>query len=168
MYVAIVVFAGIITSSTYAQDVIGEEDAEHIVIFNDDNNPSLMFDRMLADRVLWHGPGDGAFLPNARLHRRLGFLADDTLREMEKDARDLARKARREEDGDKATLETELDQKLSEIFDYKNGRRREAIETTEKRLDEMRERLSKRESSRIGIIEQRRQELLGEESYLEW
>ena len=96
------------------------------------------------------------------------FLNDHALREMERDARSLSRKARLADDDEEAELKVELDQKLSEIFDYKNGKRLDAIETAEKRLDEMRARQSKRESSRADIIEQRKQELLGEESHLEW
>jgi len=171
-------------------------DGERIVIVNGDTvetgemgNLSKMllrhrpmFDRLLTDRVVWHEPGDDALVwlggdfeelglfdrPHARVGRHMRFHNDHTLRKMERDASNLARKARLADDDEEAELKVELDQKLSEIFDYKNGKRLEAIETAEKRLDEMRARQSKRESSRTEIIEQRKQELLGEESYLEW
>jgi len=171
-------------------------DGERIVIVNGDtvetsglgnysrmpDHPGRMFDRLLANRGLWHEQGDGPLTwfggdfdefrlldrPHSRVQRHVRFLDDDTLRKMEKDAKNFARRARLADDDEKAGLKVELDQKLSEIFDYKNGRRLEAIETAGKRLDEMRERQSKRELSRADIIEQRRQELLGEESHLEW
>ena len=171
-------------------------DGERIVIVNGDtvetgemmgfaktfDNFGRMFKRMQRDRMIWRDPSEHGFAffsdnsddldllgrPHFRMHRQLDFLTDDTLREMERDARKLARKARTAEDVEEAQFEEDLNQKLSQIFDYKNGKRLDAIEATERQLDEMRERQGKRESSRDEIIEQRKQELLGEESYLEW
>lgn len=171
-------------------------DGERIVIVNGDTvetggmgdhsrmftHTRSMFDRLLADRVLWHKQGDDLLAwfggdldesqlldrPHARVLRNLRLFNDSTLREMESEAKELAQRARLADHGEKAELRVELDEKLSEIFDYKNGKRLEAIGTAEKRLDEMRERQSKRESSRADIIDLRKQELLGEESHLEW
>ncbi|HEY5564605.1 MAG TPA: hypothetical protein VIL33_03375, partial [Rhodothermia bacterium] len=105
-------------------------------------------------------------------HRKFGehfgFRQDSALREMEREARSIARKARNASDTDRASLESELDRKLNEIFDYKLRRRQEAIEKAEERVSKLRERQSERESARDQIIENRKDELLGRDRYLEW
>lgn len=93
---------------------------------------------------------------------------DPELRRMEREARDIARKARSADPDEKATLESELNRKLNEIFDYKLERQEESIRKAEDRLSKLKERRSKRESARDEIIRNRRDELLGRDQYLEW
>jgi hypothetical protein len=100
--------------------------------------------------------------------RRFDFNNDATLRKMEKKARHLAREARDAEGDERAALESKLDELLSEIFDYKNDRRQRSIQSKEDQLAELRSQLKKREEARGDIIADRKQELLGEGSYLEW
>ena len=110
--------------------------------------------------------------PEGDFHRKLGehfgFRQDPALRELEREARSIARKARNASDTDRASLESELDRKLNEIFDYKLRRRQQAIEKAEERVSKLRERQSERESARDQIIENRKDELLGRDRYLEW
>jgi hypothetical protein len=114
------------------------------------------------DRDPMHGP------PNPHRFRMFSVDRDETLQNMEKRARALARDVRRADRDERADLEAELDKKLAEIFDYKSDRRRRQLEDAEQDLTEMKTRLNKRMEARDKIIEHRKQELLGEESYLEW
>lgn len=100
--------------------------------------------------------------------RGLHSFADPKLRELEGESRSLARKARRAKGAEKVELEQQLDRKLNEIFDYKLERREKALEKSERRLSGMKERLAKRKSARDEIIQNRKDELLGTEQYLEW
>ena len=105
-----------------------------------------------------------------RMRRRIlsGDKPDKALMRMERDAHDLARRARQAEGDDLEDIEGQLDRKLADIFDYKNAKQKKAVERAEERLAEMRERQEKRASARDQIIEQRKQRLLGHENYMDW
>ena len=93
---------------------------------------------------------------------------DKKLRTMERESRDLARKARAADGNERAELEKQLEDRLNEIFDYKLEHQKRALEKIEKRAARMRDQQAERESARDQIIEDRRNELLGESRYLEW
>jgi hypothetical protein len=93
---------------------------------------------------------------------------DEEVRKLERKSRDLARDVRKAEGADKEQLEQELDDVLKEIFDRKQELRKERIEKLEERLEKSRQRYETRMSERERIIENRKNELLGEPDYLEW
>lgn len=88
--------------------------------------------------------------------------------EMERESRELARKARRAEGAERSELEAQLRDKLEEIFEVKLELRRERIDALEEKLRSEREKLRAREEARERLIERRRSELLGEDDALEW
>jgi hypothetical protein len=117
----------------------------------------------------WIGLLEDGTLPRVRdFDFDFTFATDEILMKMERRARELAQKAERAEGSERAALEDELEKKLGEIFDYKSDRRRRTIESTEKKLSDMQERFQRRESARDEIIDRRKEELLGEESHMEW
>lgn len=146
------------------------------VVFSTQCDDEAECEDIFRDHPGFHGFafGDGDFAIDfddfhfGRGLSRMELLGDKTLSKLESDARELARDIRRADDDERGELEGKLDEKLSQIFDYKNDKRRRAIEANERRLTEMRDRLEKRESARDDIINQRKDELLGTRSYLDW
>lgn len=88
--------------------------------------------------------------------------------DLEHEARQLARDARRAEGAERQRLERELRTKLETIFDRKMTLRRERTEALERELQEERENLQARQSARQDMIERRMRELLGKDDALEW
>jgi hypothetical protein len=151
------------------------EDGNRIVIVNGDTlkdkSTSFAHPRHFAFKF---GPGDHmkGHHPGVNFHRnfsgRLGSRLNPELRRMEREARSLARKIRESEGDEREQLETELDGKLDEIFTFKMQQQDKQIERAEKRVERLKERRAKRESAKDQIIEDRKEELLGRERYLEW
>lgn len=112
-----------------------------------------------------HGP---RFDFHANMLGPKGMRGDSVLRKLERESRRIAKKARSAEGSEKDDLEKELDQKLNEIFDYKLERQEKAIGRAEKHLSKLKERRSKRASAKDDIIQNRKDELLGNARYLEW
>ncbi|MFH1197960.1 MAG: hypothetical protein V1720_19820 [bacterium] len=69
---------------------------------------------------------------------------------------------------DKSKIKSELRQKLSELFDQKEAAKKAEVESLEKRLKELKEKLSQRSGNRDKIIDERLSEILGEKKYLNW
>ena len=88
--------------------------------------------------------------------------------ELERESRELARRAREAEGTGRSELEDELRQKLEEIFDAKMELRRERIERFEERLRAERESYQRRDDARESMIERRLRDLMGEDDALEW
>ena len=157
-------------------DTVDVEEMNSYAMLLDDYQP--MIERLHGGPLIWEGPGGRGYaffggnagIDRHRMHhpRRIDFGMDKELRKLERDARKLARNVRRADDDERAELESEFDRKLTEIFNYKGAKRQEAIDRAEDRLADMRERQQKRESAKAGIIDQRKRDLLGEQSYLEW
>lgn len=149
------------------------EDGERLVIVNGDT--------VRGDRTAI--PGAGAFAyrfgpgkfkgfshgPHHDFHREIRHhRMDPEVRKMEREARDLARRARTTEGAERAELERELDTKLNEIFDRKLEHQNESVKKAEERVERLKEQTAMRESARDDIIRNRKEELLGKERYLEW
>lgn len=109
---------------------------------------------------------------------RFHFMFDEPLREswnehrevaeMEREARDLARKVRRADAGEREALEAELREKLNEIFDRKLELRADTAERLRERSDEETANLERRREAREDIIDRRMRTLLGEDDLLDW
>ena len=69
---------------------------------------------------------------------------------------------------DKSKTKAELRQKLTELFDLREAEKKAEVESLEKRLKELKEKLAQRTGSRDKIIDERLAELLGEKKYLGW
>ena len=92
----------------------------------------------------------------------------DELRELENEIRKVAGEARRAEGAERTELEARLDQMLSEAFEMKQAEAEESARDLTERLDEMKQRQSERAAARREIIENRKRQLLGERSMLDW
>ncbi len=111
-----------------------------------------------------------------RFHTEIGDPLRESLREnrevaaLEREARDLARRARRAEaDSDeKAAIEAELRDKLNVIFDKKLELRENTVAKLRERSDEERAKLDRRREARQDMIERRMRSLLGEDDLLDW
>ncbi|WP_456427122.1 hypothetical protein [Rhodocaloribacter sp.] len=94
--------------------------------------------------------------------------ADAEVREMEREASRLARKARRADDDEREKLEAELQEKLEAIFERKMELREKRVEKLKEALEEARARLEERRKAREEIIQRRLRDLLGEDDLYEW
>lgn len=97
----------------------------------------------------------------------LHMEADGEVMKMEMKSRELAMKIR-DEEGDTAAMEAELDQLLSDIYAAK-------LESSLKHMDKMRSELEKleqkveeRNANKSDIIEKRKKELLGQADKFDW
>ncbi len=110
----------------------------------------------------------------APLREETDFLFAGRLREqaevagLEREARDLARDARRAEGAERQRLEQELRDRLGEIFDRKMELRRERVDRLEQELHDTRSSYDTRAAARGDMIDRRLRELLGEDDALEW
>ncbi len=86
---------------------------------------------------------------------------------MEMETQKLARKVREADGAEKAQLERELSEKLSEIFDRKQEMRQKKIEKLQKQIEKERAQLNERRGARDEIINRRRGQLLGDDKW-EW
>lgn len=68
----------------------------------------------------------------------------------------------------KAKLKSDLQNKLSRLFDMKEAQQKEEVQNLEKRLAELKEKLDVRQKNKSQIIERKMQDYLDEEDYLEW
>jgi hypothetical protein len=68
----------------------------------------------------------------------------------------------------KAKLKSDLQNKLSQLFDMKEAQQKEEVQNLEKRLAELKEKLDVRQKNKSQIIERKMQDYLDEEDYLEW
>lgn len=93
------------------------------------------------------------------------FGSSPEIMKKEQESRSLARRVRNAEGNERAELERELDALLSEIFEAKLESRRERITELQEKLDEQQSALQERLGRRAEIIERRKAELLGEDSY---
>lgn len=158
---ALATLMGVLAASpVFAQDTEWDDDEPSIHEF------VLNFDRQLRGLGEELEGLEGALTFN--FNQDFLWGDDAELRRLEREAKDLARKAREAEDADRASLETELDEKLNEIFEYKLQRQQESIAKAEERVEKLKERRSKRETARDEIIQNRKDELLGRDKYLEW
>jgi len=112
-------------------------------------------------------------IPFDRFEPLLGeaaFIARESAEviKLEREARELARKARRAEGAEREQLEQELRAKLMETLDAKLEARSERIERLEEHLQEERNILDARRNSREEIVSRRLRELLGEDDLLDW
>lgn len=115
------------------------------------------------DLFRWDGDGPG------RQRFFLRSLEDNVeIARMEREAWELARKARRAEGDEKTRLEQELRSKLDQIFDQKLQLQQQRLEELEGDMQEQRSNLEERRRSRDQIIQKRQRELLGEEDAYEW
>lgn len=87
---------------------------------------------------------------------------------MEREAHELALKARGATGAERTRLEQELKAQLDKIFEKKMDVRREHAERMERELNEVRAQLSAREKARAEMIDRRLKELLGAEDALKW
>lgn len=88
-------------------------------------------------------------------------------RKADRRSRELARKIRNE-DGDVAEYEAELDALLAKVFDEKQNGQQERIDEMREKLAELEERLAQRQTDRQEIIQKRKNELLGRSSRYDW
>lgn len=68
----------------------------------------------------------------------------------------------------KAKFKSDLQAKLSQLFDMKEAEQKEEVQNLEKRVAELKEKLDVRQKNKSQIIERKMQDYLGEEDYLEW
>lgn len=92
---------------------------------------------------------------------------DDGVRQLELEARSLARAVRGAEGDERARLNDELAEKLGEIFDHKQELRQEEIDRLQSQLDKVAGEREERERVREEIIRRRMDQLIGESRY-EW
>lgn len=88
--------------------------------------------------------------------------------ELERESRDLARRARRAEGAERNQLESELRMQLEEIFAKKLEHREQRIAELEEKLTDEREKLQRRRGARSEMIERRLRTLMGEDDILDW
>ena len=112
--------------------------------------------------VRWHG--------NYRVYgnRYASFFGNSEIMEQEREAVELARKARAAEGSERAELEEQLESLLEGIFDEKMQMRKESMARLEKELSEKKIQFETRQAARREVIERRKAELLGKEDVLEW
>lgn len=87
---------------------------------------------------------------------------------LERESRDLARRARRAEGAERNRLESELRTHLEEIFARKLELREQRIATLEEKLTDERDKLQRRRAARSEMIERRLRTLMGEDDILDW
>lgn len=88
--------------------------------------------------------------------------------EMEKEARELSRRARAAEGSERRQLEAELRTHLESLMQEKLAHEERVLERRRTRLEEESRRLQERRERRTDIIERRFRDLLGERDVLEW
>lgn len=151
---------------------IGFDDGENLIVVNGDTlrNWKMRFPHV--GPFAFDFKSDGDHRPHFKMRRHFqphhGWQGDPEIRRMEHEARTLARKARRAEGDEKAGLEKELDAKLNAIFDLKLEKQEKAIQRAEERVERLKERRKKRLEARDEIIQDRKEELVGRERYMEW
>ena len=124
--------------------------------------------------------GDGgsnpfAFGPNFMHLEGVMGASSETRREMmklERRSMELAARIRHDEGGERAELESELDDVLESLFDLRGRARAERADRMEEQAEELRqeaqelrESLNERNRDRSNIIEERKRELLGERGH---
>ncbi len=128
--------------------------------------------RFMADFEPPHIPPMEPLLDHLRAEIRGGMetLLEEhrTVANLERKARELARRIRRADQAERPELEAELRAALGEIFDKKMELRRERIEQLAERLEEERAEIDERAQARDRLIERRFELLLGESDELEW
>jgi Rad3-related DNA helicase len=90
------------------------------------------------------------------------------IRQLEERSQVLGRNYREAGDADKAKIETELEQILSELFDLREENRQAEVKRLEERLQELKESLEVRRKNKEKIIERRLAQLTGKSRYLDW
>ena len=124
-------------------------------------NIEVMADR-LAERVV-----DIESAPHLSLYSFGTSSMSEEGREADRRSRELARKIR-QEDGDVAELEAELDEVLARVFDEKQNAQQERVDEMRQKLAELEERLAQRQNDRQEIIAKRKNELMGRSSRYDW
>ncbi|MDZ7721845.1 MAG: hypothetical protein U5R06_03205 [candidate division KSB1 bacterium] len=72
------------------------------------------------------------------------------------------------DDAEKQQIQSELEQKLSELFDLREQDKRERIKKLEEELEKLKEMVQERRQNREKIIEHRLNEMLGQTDTLGW
>lgn len=87
---------------------------------------------------------------------------------MEMESRRLAQRARRAEGEERTRLESELEEKLQEIFARKQALREEQIDQLREEMNEALDKHNERSQNRQEIIERRLNQLLGKSTRYDW
>ena len=98
----------------------------------------------------------------------IGSGSNGEIRKLERKSRELARKIRRAEDGEKAELNEELEALVNQIFELKLETHQERIRKISADLDKLREQVQDRIASRDQVIQRRLSQLRGERDALDW
>lgn len=93
---------------------------------------------------------------------------DQRIFELEVKTEALAAKYDKATEVEKKRIRMELKEKLSELFEEKEKRRKNEVEELQNELSELKKSLEIRKKNKMKIIERKLQELLNEDDYLDW
>lgn len=118
----------------------------------------------MMDRVFELSHDGGAF---SVLSNGFHMESNGEVMKMEMKSRELAMKIR-DEEGDTAAMEAELDQLLSDIYAAKLESSMKHIDTMRSELEKMEQKVVERNANKSDIIGKRKKELLGQADKFDW